>query len=128
MRLADARRWKKQPPSCGACDELLEHYISGARAHANATEELKALLDAGLYDQFAAMLKVTGDVRERCEMARRAFRAHRKRHKPQEFGFTEMRSTPVLRGTRRADSVVKASPADAPSPSAADVEVVNSGR
>jgi hypothetical protein len=60
---------------------LVDRYISAARAHANATRELKALLDAGLYDEFTAMVAVACDVRDRCELAHEAFKAHRKQHK-----------------------------------------------
>ena len=120
--MLDPRKWKGRL-TCAACAELLDGYVSGARAHANAAEELRTLLNAGLYDQFAAMLEVTGYARDRCEVARQAFRAHRRKHRHPEQGFTEGRSTLVLRGTRRADGAVKVIRTEVPAPSAADVEV-----
>ena len=123
IHLFDPRKWHKAAP-CAACHELLDGYISCTRAHANAVEELKALLDAGLYDQFAAMLEVSCDVRERCETARRAFRTHRREHQRPGHEFTGGRSPFVFRGTRRADGDISAASDRALAPSAADVEAI----
>ena len=65
---------------CPKRNALLDAYVAAACAHARALEELRAILLAGLDEQFAAMLEIAAQACGNCEQACKAFDTHRSLH------------------------------------------------
>ena len=65
---------------CPKRNALLESYVAAACVHARALEELRAILRAGLDEEFATMLTIVGEACGKCGEACRAFEAHRRSH------------------------------------------------
>ncbi len=67
-------------PLCPKRNALLDSYVAAACAHARALEELRAILLAGLDEEFATMLTIVGQACGKCGEACKAFETHRRSH------------------------------------------------
>jgi hypothetical protein len=67
--------------ACPERNSLLDRYVAAANAHARAAEELRAMLQVALKDQFEVMAKVTERAATRCWRAHTEFERHQRLHK-----------------------------------------------